>query len=128
MDRLALDRDSDLLAAGVEKVSLLTMHAAKGLEFPVVFVAGCEQGIIPFARNGSTCENPEEERRLFYVAMTRAKDLLCLTHARKRQVFGSRRDMQPSVFLKDIEDRLVRREAMKKKPVKKKQAIQLELF
>lgn len=129
LDRLALDRDSDLLAAGVEKVSLLTMHAAKGLEFPVVFVTGCEQGIIPFARNGgSTCENPEEERRLFYVAMTRAKDLLCLTHARKRQVFGSRRDMQPSVFLKDIEDRLVRREAMKKKPVKKKQAIQLELF
>jgi DNA helicase-2/ATP-dependent DNA helicase PcrA len=128
LDRLALDRDSDLLAGGVEKVSLLTIHAAKGLEFPVVFVTGCEQGIIPFARNGSACENPEEERRLFYVAMTRAKDLLCLTHTRKRKVFGVRRDMRPSVFLKDIESRLIRREALGQAVLKQKQPVQLELF
>jgi DNA helicase-2/ATP-dependent DNA helicase PcrA len=128
MDRLALDRDSDLLAYGVEKVSLLTMHAAKGLEFPVVFVTGCEQGIIPFAGNGAACENPAEERRLFYVAMTRAKDLLCLTHARKRQVFGVRRDMQPSVFLKDIEARLIRKETLQGAVPVKKQPVQLELF
>lgn len=128
LDRLALDRDSDLLAGGVEKVSLLTMHAAKGLEFPVVFVTGCEQGIIPFARDGAACENPAEERRLFYVAMTRAKDLLCLTYARKRQVFGGRRDMQPSVFLKDIEARLIQREAAGRAAWKPEQPVQLELF
>ena len=128
MDRLVLDRDSDLLADGVEKVSLLTMHGAKGLEFPVVFVTGCEQGLIPFAGNGAACENPAEERRLFYVAMTRAKDLLCLTHARKRKVFGVRRDMQPSVFLKDIEARLIRKETLKREVPVKKQPVQLELF
>jgi DNA helicase-2/ATP-dependent DNA helicase PcrA len=128
MDRLALDRDSDLLAGGVEKVSLLTMHAAKGLEFPVVFVTGCEQGMIPFARNGSACENPSEERRLFYVAMTRAKDLLCLTYARKRRMFGVRRDMQPSMFIKDIETRLIEQEVQRRTVPIQKQPIQLELF
>jgi DNA helicase-2/ATP-dependent DNA helicase PcrA len=128
LDRLALDQDSDLLAEGVEKVSLLTMHGAKGLEFPVVFVTGCEQGVIPFARNGSACENPAEERRLFYVAMTRAKDMLCLTHARKRQMFGVRRDMQPSIFLKDMEARLIRRETLGRAVPGKKQPVQLELF
>lgn len=64
-------------------VTLLTIHAAKGLEFPCVFVIGTEQGIIPYARNG-TVDNLEEERRLFYVAVTRAKDKLYLLHARKR--------------------------------------------
>ncbi|MEX1314916.1 MAG: UvrD-helicase domain-containing protein [Desulfotignum sp.] len=128
MDRLALDRDSDLLAGGVEKVSLLTMHAAKGLEFPVVFVTGCEQGLLPFARNGSVCENPAEERRLFYVAMTRAKDMLCLTYARKRRMFGVRRDMQPSMFIKDIETRLIHREAQRRTTPVHTKPIQLELF
>ena len=128
MDRLALDRDSDLLAGGVEKVSLLTMHAAKGLEFPVVFVSGCEQGIIPFARHGSPCENPSEERRLVYVAMTRAKDLLCLTYARKRRMFGVRRDMQASMFIKDIETRLIQQEVQRRTVPIQKQPIQLELF
>jgi DNA helicase II / ATP-dependent DNA helicase PcrA len=110
MDRLALDQDPDQLAGAAQKVSLLTLHAAKGLEFPVVFVTGCEQGLIPFARENSPCDNPEEERRLFYVAMTRAMDMLYLTYARKRQVFGDRRDREPSVFLKDIETRLIRLE------------------
>jgi DNA helicase-2/ATP-dependent DNA helicase PcrA len=128
MNRLALDQDSDLLVNGVEKVSLLTMHAAKGLEFPVVFVAGCEQGVIPFARTGRSCDNPAEERRLFYVAMTRAKDLLCLTHARKRQMFGVRRKMQPSIFLTDIEARLTRQETLSRAVPDKKQPVQLELF
>ncbi|MFU8769754.1 MAG: ATP-dependent helicase, partial [Desulfotignum sp.] len=92
MDQLALDQDPDHLVKAAQKVSLLTMHAAKGLEFPVVFVTGCEQGLIPFAREGAPCQAPAEERRLFYVAMTRAMDLLCLTYARKRQMFGNSRD------------------------------------
>ncbi|HCY84839.1 MAG TPA: DNA helicase, partial [Desulfobacteraceae bacterium] len=72
LDVMRLNQDQDLLDKGVEKVSLLTMHAAKGLEFPVVFVTGCETGMIPYARDGKTVDDPEEERRLFYVAMTRA--------------------------------------------------------
>ncbi|MFO7913538.1 MAG: UvrD-helicase domain-containing protein [Desulfotignum sp.] len=128
MDHLALEQDPDHLADAVEKVSLLTMHAAKGLEFPVVFVTGCEQGLIPYARYKNTCENPAEERRLFYVAMTRAKDVLCLTYARKRQIFGVMENRQQSVFLDDIERRLALFEKQKKTLPPKKAQIQLELF
>jgi DNA helicase II / ATP-dependent DNA helicase PcrA len=128
MDRLALDQDPDQLAGAAQKVSLLTLHAAKGLEFPVVFVTGCEQGLIPFARENSPCDNLAEERRLFYVAMTRAMDMLYLTYARKRQVFGVRRDREPSVFLKDIETRLIRLEKQGPALPEKKQPRQLELF
>ncbi|RLC31038.1 MAG: DNA helicase, partial [Deltaproteobacteria bacterium] len=67
----ALQTDSDIYDEKAEKVSLMTMHAAKGLEFPVVFIAGCENGFIPFEKNGEP-NDIEEERRLFYVAMTRA--------------------------------------------------------
>jgi DNA helicase II / ATP-dependent DNA helicase PcrA len=128
MDSLALDQDPDHLANAAQKVSLLTMHAAKGLEFPVVFVTGCEQGLIPFARDGAPCQAPAEERRLFYVAMTRAMDLLCLTYARKRQMFGASRDRQPSVFLEDIAAQLVRLEKQARVLPEKKQPVQLELF
>jgi DNA helicase II / ATP-dependent DNA helicase PcrA len=128
MDQLVLEQDPDQLADAAQKVSLLTLHAAKGLEFPVVFVTGCEQGLIPFAREKSPCDNPAEERRLFYVAMTRAMDMLYLTYARKRQMFGVRRDRQPSVFLMDIETRLIRRETQDPVLPEKKQPRQLELF
>jgi DNA helicase II / ATP-dependent DNA helicase PcrA len=128
MDQLALEQDPDHLADAVEKVSLMTMHAAKGLEFPVVFVTGCEQGLIPYARDKNTCENLAEERRLFYVAMTRAMDVLCLTYARKRQVFGAMENRQQSIFLDDIEKRLALVERQKKKIPPKQAQIQLELF
>ena len=128
MDHLALEQDPDHLADAVEKVSLMTMHAAKGLEFPVVFVTGCEQGLIPYARDKKTCENPAEERRLFYVAMTRAMDVLCLTYARKRQIFGVVENRQQSVFLEDIERRLALFEKQKKRQPPKQAQIQLELF
>ena len=128
MDQLALDQDPDHLANAAQKVSLLTIHAAKGLEFPVVFVAGCEQGLIPFARESEPCQAPAEERRLFYVAMTRAMDLLCLTYARKRQIFGISRDRQPSVFLDDIAAQLVQLEKQGWVLPEKKQPVQLELF
>jgi DNA helicase II / ATP-dependent DNA helicase PcrA len=128
MDRLALDQDPDYLADAVQKVSLLTMHAAKGLEFPVVFVTGCEQGLIPFARDKKLVENPAEERRLFYVAMTRAMDILCLTYAKKRRLYGVHQDRQPSAFLDDIETHLIRLEKKRRTLSEKKQPIQLELF
>ena len=129
LDNLRLDQDIDFLEKGVEKVSLMTMHAAKGLEFPVVFVTGCETGMIPYARDGKTVEDPEEERRLFYVAMTRAMDILCLTYAKKRRIFGIDKPRERSCFIDDIEKELARYEqAARLKKEKKKTEVQLELF
>lgn len=92
------DTDSD-----AQKVTLMTMHAAKGLEFPVVFIVGLEEGIIPHARvfdEGSAAL--EEERRLMYVGMTRAREELHLTHAQSRLQFGARTYNQPSRFIDDM--------------------------
>jgi superfamily I DNA/RNA helicase len=128
MDYLVLDQDPDHLAESVEKVSLMTLHSAKGLEYPVVFVTGCEQGLIPFARNGKNCDNLEEERRLFYVGMTRAMDILCLTYARKRSIYGVSKKRQRSFFIDDIEKKLTQYETSVMGIRKTKREIQLELF
>ncbi len=131
LDAIALNQDTDALAAQAEKVSLMTLHAAKGLEFPVVFVVGCEQGIIPFARDGETVNDPEEERRLFYVGMTRAMDILCLTYARKRRIYGTQKKRQRSFFIEDIEKRLMQLEkniVPGAAQLPKKNEQQLELF
>lgn len=128
MDGLALNRDQDYLAQGVEKVSLMTMHGAKGLEFSVVFVTGCEHGLIPFARDGKQVDDPEEERRLFYVAMTRAMDILCLTYATKRRIYGLDKTRHRSGFIEDIEKDLARYEKSVQRQKKKKSETQLELF
>jgi ATP-dependent DNA helicase UvrD/PcrA len=128
MDYLTLDQDPDHLTGSVERVSLLTLHSAKGLEYPVVFVTGCEQGWIPFARDGKTFENLEEERRLFYVGMTRAMDILCLTYAQKRRIYGTSQKRQRSFFIDDIEKRLAQYEKPVVRAMEKKKEIQLELF
>ena len=128
LDALALNQDEDTLEFSTQKVSLMTLHAAKGLEFPVVFVAGCEQGLIPFARDGQNIDDPEEERRLFYVAMTRAMDILCLTYAKKRSIYGTIKKRQRSCFIDDIEKTLTQVEKTPfRMPVRKKEK-QLELF
>jgi ATP-dependent DNA helicase UvrD/PcrA len=123
---LALQTDTDVYAWRAEKVALMTMHASKGLEFAVVFVAGCENGLIPFAHTESRSVDLEEERRLFYVAMTRAKEALFLSHAAKRQIYGETLDQCVSPFLTDIEESL-RAESKPGTPRKKKQS-QLGLF
>ncbi|MCG8549457.1 MAG: UvrD-helicase domain-containing protein [Desulfobacterales bacterium] len=129
LDALRLDQDPDFLDKTVEKVSLMTMHAAKGLEFPVVFLSGCENGTIPFARDGKTVEDPDEERRLFYVAMTRAKEMLYLTYARKRRIFGREQQRTRSCFIDDIEKELARYEkGIKQVKKQKPKDIQMELF
>jgi len=92
----ALQSDTDLFDANTEKVTLMTMHAAKGLEFPVVFISGCEEGYLPFKREKGANVNTEEERRLLYVAMTRARQALFLSYAKKRTVFGKRVFREPS--------------------------------
>jgi DNA helicase-2/ATP-dependent DNA helicase PcrA len=88
-------------------VKLLTVHAAKGLEFSSVFVAGLEEGLFPIVRDGNTSpEESEEERRLFYVAVTRAKKKLVLSWAHSRMIYGAREINSPSNFLLDIESHL----------------------
>jgi DNA helicase-2/ATP-dependent DNA helicase PcrA len=91
-------------------VTLMTVHAAKGLEFPVVFVTGLEDGVFPSLRNGETRETIEEERRLAYVSITRARERLFLTNARSRRLFGQdARPFRESRFLADIPDRCIAR-------------------
>jgi uncharacterized protein (TIGR00375 family) len=102
----------DMLGAGEpeargDRVALLTLHAAKGLEFRVVFIVGLEDGILPL-RFGPADDMLAEERRLFYVGMTRAADHLILTRAQRRRWRGRVRELAPSPFLADIEQELLR--------------------
>ncbi len=83
----------------VERVSCLTFHAAKGLEFPVVIIAAAEEGITPHQKSGADID---EERRLFYVALTRAGDKACITHAGRREFYGQERIQKPSRFIEEI--------------------------
>ena len=90
------------------KVNLMTIHASKGLEFPVVFIAGAEEGLIPHARSVEENDgNVEEERRLFYVAITRARDKLLISACRKRRHMQIVRECEPSRFLDEIPSNLV---------------------
>lgn len=90
------------------KVNLMTIHASKGLEFPVVFIIGCEEGIIPHARSMEEGDgNVEEERRLFYVAITRARDKLYISSCLRRRKMGGVIQCTPSPFLKEIPENLV---------------------
>jgi uncharacterized protein (TIGR00375 family) len=127
-NRYALYTDTDLYHPRAEKAALMTMHAAKGLEFPVVFIAGCEDELIPYRRPAeSGATDVEEERRLFYVAMTRAKERLYLTWARRRRVFGKTANREMSPFVKHIEERLLKDESPRGKHRKSKPD-QLQLF
>jgi DNA helicase-2/ATP-dependent DNA helicase PcrA len=111
-----------------ERVRLMTLHASKGLEFPVVFIVGCEETILPLDLEGFKSDEAEE-RRLFYVGMTRAKEQLFLVHAKQRVLFGSFGENKPSRFLSDIEESLKACEvAVQKKIKKKKENNQLDLF
>ncbi len=103
MERQALASDQDQLKDGRhESVKLMTLHAAKGLEFPVVFLSGLEQDLCPHVLSSQTPDGVEEERRLCYVGMTRAMDSLTLTWARQRYVFGVQQARLPSPFLREI--------------------------
>ena len=124
---IALSKDADLYDHRVEKVALLTMHAAKGLEFPVVYIAGCEDGFIPY-RSDTRPADMEEERRLFYVALTRAKRHLFLTKADHRRVNGHLQDRQISPFLEDIDNRYKRASFPGGKRAEKPNQEQLSLF
>ncbi|HHY46098.1 MAG TPA: UvrD-helicase domain-containing protein [Firmicutes bacterium] len=132
VSRVGLEQEGDALRPGgqglvPEAVTLMTMHAAKGLEFPVVFVTGFEDGLIPL-RDAEDEAIPEEERRLFYVAMTRAREELILLRAVRRRRFGAPRPSSPSPFLQEIPSGLLEREERPDVPKKGRREAQLRLF
>jgi DNA helicase-2/ATP-dependent DNA helicase PcrA len=101
LDAVALYEDGDA-ASGDDAVSLMTLHAAKGLEFDVVVLAGLEDGLLPHTNSHDDPDRLEEERRLAYVGMTRARRILALTAARSRFLFGQRQATRPSRFLIEL--------------------------
>jgi DNA helicase-2/ATP-dependent DNA helicase PcrA len=110
VDRLSLLSEADEAEGAQEaRVWLMSMHAAKGLEFPIVVVAGMEEGLFPHARSAEDEDEIEEERRLCYVCLTRARERLVLTGAARRRVFGDYQATEPSRFLAEIPDELVER-------------------
>jgi DNA helicase-2/ATP-dependent DNA helicase PcrA len=110
VDRLSLLSEADEADGSAEaRVWLMSMHAAKGLEFPVVVVAGLEEGLFPHARASEDEEDVEEERRLCYVCLTRARERLVLTGAARRRVFGEYQPSEPSRFLDEIPAALIDR-------------------
>ncbi len=118
LEEAALVSDQDSLSVEAEArkeknkrgVKLMTVHASKGLEFEYVFIAGLEHELFPHVRDDDTDMDMEEERRLFYVAITRAKEKLFLSYATLRILFGETRLQAPSAFLRDVPDYLVMRE------------------
>jgi DNA helicase-2/ATP-dependent DNA helicase PcrA len=107
LEDAALQSDQDELDEEVSAISLMTVHASKGLEFDAVFITGLEQGLFPSTRESDASRDPEEERRLFYVALTRARKRVFLSYANERLRWGSREYTIPSEFIDDIDPRLV---------------------
>lgn len=124
---IALASDADAWDPRAERISLLTLHASKGLEFAVVFIVGCEDGVLPLRRAGEAV-NEAEERRLLFVGVTRARELLHLCRSRRRRWRGATRDMAPSPFLSDVRPDLV--EQRRSAPYRRQRpsATQLDLF
>ncbi len=107
LQQVALVSDTDNLDNIANNVTLMTLHAAKGLEFPVVFLAGCDEGIFPHQRTLNVPSEMEEERRLMYVGVTRAEEKLYLTSAKRRQMWGEYKYYNPSRFLEEIPRQLL---------------------
>ena len=104
-----LDKDKD----DKPRVSLMTIHLAKGLEFPYVFIVGLEENLFPSAMSMNTRSEVEEERRLFYVALTRAEKQVYLTYAQSRYRWGKLVDCEPSRFLEEIDERYIEQLSLK---------------
>jgi len=109
LQHLALVTDLDTWSEEIDRVTLMTLHSAKGLEFPIVFLAGLEEGLFPHARSLDEEGGMEEERRLCYVGMTRAKERLYLSFARNRTIFGTTVPAVPSRFLDEVPADLIAR-------------------
>ena len=106
LESISLLQEADNFDKNANKLTLMTLHSAKGLEFPIVFIPGVEESLIPHEKSLYNQENLEEERRLFYVGMTRAKQELYLTYAEERFLNGEYRHNEPSRFLDEIDESL----------------------
>jgi len=129
LETLALRTDSDFAGPAGEKVSLMTLHAAKGLEFPVIFITGCENGLVPFhyRRTGVDMTDLAEERRLFYVALTRAEKRIYISCTESRTIYGKTENLAPSPYLSEIND-LLQEISPEGAPRPKSRQVQLTLF
>ena len=107
LESIALVTDADQVEAGSQSVTLMTLHTAKGLEYPVVFIVGLEENVFPHVRSIGEPRELEEERRLAYVGITRARERLYLTNAWSRTLFGATSYNLPSRFLKEVPEELV---------------------
>ncbi|CAD7843996.1 MAG: Endonuclease Q, cleaves 5' to damaged DNA bases / ATP-dependent DNA helicase UvrD/PcrA-like protein [Olavius algarvensis Delta 4 endosymbiont] len=125
---LALSQDPDTVADNVEKVALMSMHASKGLEFPIVFIAGCDHQRVPYCRGKPAPEDLEEERRLFYVAVTRAQEKIFFSYALKGRLFGRTHQFELSPFVKTIEKKLLAEYTVDKPVQPKPKQDQMQLF
>jgi len=112
----------------LENVTLMTLHAAKGLEFKCVFIIGCEEGLLPYSLYESQTCDEDEERRLLYVGMTRAKEFLFLCYADKRFIRGREFHLERSPFLDPIEKELIELSQMKERKREKEKFTQPSLF
>jgi len=110
LEKAALQSQQDTLGSDEAGVRLMTIHAAKGLEFDYVFISGLEQGLFPQKRDGDSQADAEEERRLMYVALTRARKRVFLSYAQSRRIYGSKETQLPSDFIDDISDDLIEEE------------------
>ena len=128
LSALSLDTEIDTWDPRADRISLLTLHAAKGLEFPVVFIAGCENGLLPLTWGKAEPAALDEERRLFYVGVTRAKTKLFLCRAKRRLWRGRVRELPPSPYLSDVEERLLERRRSRIPDKRKKTDGQMKLF
>jgi DNA helicase-2/ATP-dependent DNA helicase PcrA len=111
LQEVSLLTDMDEADLEEKRVTLMTLHASKGLEFPVVFVSGLEEGLFPLARASQDPTELEEERRLFYVGVTRAQERLFLSHARSRFRYGQNEASIRSRFLDEVDVEVIRTEA-----------------
>ncbi len=128
LQNILLGTGIDTWKPKTEAVNLMTLHASKGLEFSCVFITGCEENLIPYSLSEKRAADPEEERRLLYVGMTRAKNYLFLTHAQRRFLLGKELIQKKSHFLDEIEKELIETEAAQIKTKETKDKDQLELF
>ncbi|MCB2111808.1 MAG: ATP-binding domain-containing protein, partial [Rhodobacteraceae bacterium] len=126
LEATLLQHETDHYDPRADRVTLMTLHAAKGLEFPVVLIPGCEETLLPYTLAGRDAD-VEEERRLFYVGMTRAQRRLILLHARRRTLFGQRLQSAPSRFLLAIEETLKELKAMAGGKAKKAATAEMQL-
>ena len=108
--KIALNASLDKTDMTTEAVTLMTLHNAKGLEYEYVFIAGCEEGILPHYRSQTDPEQLEEERRLCYVGVTRGKKEVGLTHCQQRQMFGESRLQKSSQFIEEMPETLLERQ------------------